>query len=173
LRNILPLFLFGVAVLLIYLALGHWYNSFGHEAFNIGSYSTLKLRRPVEPSNVLKAFHGFIWLLRWFVVPVFAWPLASEVANRGWSGFTSHAFQRSKKLLFWPEAGLSLLVAIYLPFQLFFWIPHTTSFSLQVVSVALRIGLGYLLFTAGLLAVEFFTSSGKPRETQPSTAVSP
>jgi hypothetical protein len=173
LRNLLPLILLTIVVALIYAALHHFYISFGHEAFNIGSYSTMKLRRPVEPAKVLQGFHIFIWLLRWFVVPVFALPLAAEVADRGWSGFTVNAFRRSRKFLFWLEAGVLLVAAIHLPLHLFYWIPKAPSFALEVVSVTLRIGLGYLLFTAGLLAAEYFTSAGNPRVTQPNTAVSP
>jgi hypothetical protein len=173
LRNILPLLILGIVIILIYVALNYFYNSFGHEAFNIGSYTTMKLRRPVEPTKVLIAFHIFIWILQWFVVPILAFPLAAEVANKGWSGFNSSAFHRSKKFLFWIEAAVILVAATHLPLHLFFWIPKMSSFPLEVVSVTLRIGIGYLLFTAGLLAVEYFTASGNPPVTQLNTAPSP
>ncbi len=173
LRHLLPLFLFTIFVLLLYMGLLYLYNSFGHEAFVIGSYSTMKLRRPVQPSNVLKAFRVFIWVLRWIVVPVFALPLAAEIANSGWAGLSRAAFWRSKKVLFWIEVGILLVSAVHVPLHLFFWVPKMPDFSSEVVSVVARLGLGYLLFTAGLLALEFFTSAGKPRETQLSTAVSP
>ncbi len=173
LKSLPPLFLLGLAAFGIYLLLRHFYNSFGHQAFNIGSYSTMKLRRPVEPTKVLQAFHVFIWILEWIVVPVFALPLAAEVANNGWSGFTFGAFRKSKKWLYWVEAGILVVAAIHLPLHLFFWIPKVSSFSLEVISVAARLGLGYLLFTGLLLAVEYFTSAGSPRVTQPNTVVSP
>ncbi len=173
LRNLVPLFLLSVVVMLIYWALRHFYYSFGHEAFTIGSYSTMKLRRPVEPTRVLQAFHIFIWVLQWLVVPVLALPLAAEVANQGWAGFRGAAFQRSKKVLFWVEAGVLLLAAIYLPWHLYYWIPKMPNFSMEVVSVVVRVGVGYLIFTGGLLAVEYFTSAGSPRVTQPSTVPSP
>jgi hypothetical protein len=163
LKSIAPLFVLGIAVVLVYIALNYFYNSFGHEAFNIGSYSTMKLRRPVEPTKVLTAFHVIIWILQWFVVPILALPLAAEVANRGWAAFTPAAFHRSKKILFWIEAGVILVAATHLPLHLFFWIPKMSSFSLEVISVTVRIGLGYLLFTAGLLAVEYF-AAGHPAQ---------
>lgn len=173
LRHLLPLFILVLVVLLIYVALWRVYYSFGHEAFNIGSYTTMKLRRPVAPNNVLKVFQGFIWFIRWFVVPVLAFPLASEIANEGWSGFRFAAFKRSKKILFWLEAGVLTVAAVHLPVHLFLWVPTVSSFSLEVVSVIARLGLGYLLFTGCFLALEFLTSSGNPRSTQVSTAVSP
>jgi hypothetical protein len=173
LRNLVPLFLLGVVVLCLYLALWHFYYSFGHEAFNIGSYSTMKLRRPVAPNNVLKAFQAFIWFLRWFVVPVLAFPLASEIAQKGWSGYSLAPFKRSKKVLYWLEAGLLTVAAVLVPLYLVLWIPTMSSFSMQVFSVVARFGLGYLMFTGGLLALEFVTSAGSPPVTQLSTAVSP
>jgi len=173
LRHLLPLFVLSLGVLLLYLALQHVYYSFGHQAFNIGSYTTMKLRRPVAPNNVLKAFHFFIWLLRWFVVPVLTLPVASEVSSHGWSGFNWAAFQKCKSILYWLEASLLLLAATHIPLHLFYWIPKVPNFSLEVLSVIVRMGLGYLIFTAGLLAVEFFTSAGKPPTTQLSTTPSP
>jgi hypothetical protein len=173
LRHLLPLFFLSVLVLLVYLALAYFYDSFGHEAFTIGSFGTMKLRRPVEPNNVLQAFHFFIWLLRWFVVPVMTLPLASEIANRGWPGFNLVAFKRSRNVLFWIQAGLLTVAAVHLPLHLFLWVPKMSSFSMEVISVMARLGLAYLLFTAGLLALEFVTSAGMPPVTQPSTVGSP
>jgi hypothetical protein len=173
LRHLLPLFLFSWFVLLVYVGLQHLDESFGHQAFVIGSYTTMKLRRPVAPNNVLKTFHLFIWLVRWVGVPVLALPLAAAIASNGWTGLNRSALRRSRKLLFWIEAGVLTSAAVYLPLHLFFWVPKMPSFSLEVASVMARVGFGYLLFTAGWLAVEFFTSSGKPRDTQASTAVSP
>ena len=173
LRHLLPLFILSIVVFFVYMALWHFNDSFGHQAFNIGSYSTMKLRRPVAPNNVLKAFHIFIWIMRWIVVPVLAFPLAAAVAYSGWQGFRLAAFRRSKKVLFWIEAGVLLVAATHLPLHLYFWVPKMSSFSMEVVSVTARFSIAYLLFTAGLLAVEFFTSAGIPRTTQVSTVVSP
>jgi hypothetical protein len=173
LHNLLPLFVLSALVFAVYMLLWHFYESFGHSAFNIGSYSTMKLRRPVEPTGVLRAFHGFIWFLRWLVVPFLAIPLASEVANRGWSGFGLTAFRRSRLFLFWIEAGVLAVAAVHLPLHLFLWVPTMPNFSMEVLSVIVRLGFGYLLFTVGLLVLEFLTSAGSPRSTQVNTVGSP
>ena len=170
LQSVLPLLLLAGLVLLLYLALQRFYNSFEHQAFVIGSYSTMKLRRPVEPQSVLNVFHGIIWLLRWFVVPALAWPLAAEIAERGWSGYSMSAFRKRRRFLFWIQTGIFSLLAVLVPMRLFFWIPDTPGFGWELVSVMARLGCGYLLFTGGLLAVEYFTSAGRPRVTQLSTA---
>jgi len=171
LRNLAPLFVLAVVVLLIYAALQHFYYSFGHEAFTVGSYSTMKLRRPVEPGKVLTAFHVFITLMRWLFVPAFALPLAAEVANNGWAGFRAGAFRKLRKFLYWLKVFV-ILVSIRSTLELFSWIPKMPNFSMEVVSVIARFGLGYFIFTLFLLVLEL-TASGNPRVTQPSTVPSP
>jgi hypothetical protein len=173
LRHLLPLFVLTAFVVFLYLTLAQIYDAFGHEAFTIGSYSTMKLRRPVPPGSILKAFHSFIWIIEWIVVPVLTLLLASEVAEKGWAGFRVAAFRRSRDVWFSLRAAFLVVAAVHLPVHLYISIPTVSNFSLQMVSFVARIGLGYLLFTAGFLAAEFVASAGMPPDTQPSTVVSP
>src|SRR6185437_1486561 len=68
LRHLLPLFVLALAAAVIYGLLAWWHDSFQHNAFVIGSYTTMKLRKPVPPSSVERGFHALIWILRWIVV---------------------------------------------------------------------------------------------------------
>jgi hypothetical protein len=169
LRHLLPLFVLALVVAVIYGLLAYWYGSFAHSAFMIGSSATMTIRKPVSPARVLQWFHALIWLLRWIVVPVLAFPLAAQIATRGWSGFR----WTGTRIVYWLATCALLLCAVWVPFKLLNWVPRPSAFSLQMASFTARIGLGYLLFVAGLLALEFFTSAGKPRLSQSSTAGSP
>ena len=166
LRRLPRLFLLAVAVALIYGLLSYCYGAFDHMAFVIGSAATMTLRKPVPPARVLACFHAFIWLLRWVAVPVLVLPLAARIVSK-----TSPHLTR--RWPYWIAVGALLLCAIWVPLRLLDWIPKAETFGMQVASFAARIGFGYLLFVAALLALEFFTSVGKPRSSQPSTAVSP
>jgi hypothetical protein len=172
LRHLAPLFLLAIAAALIYGVLAWWHDRFAHNAFVIGSYATMKLRKPVAPSGVLRAFYVFIWLLRWMIVPVLLFPLAAGVASGGWSGFRLRVARRAR-WFYWLEVCALLLCAVWVPLKLANWVPHTERFALQLVSFLSRLGVGYLLFVAALLALEFVTSAGRPRTSQPSTAGSP
>jgi hypothetical protein len=172
-RRLLPLLVLAAAVAIVYGVLARWHASFQHPAFVIGSAATMTLRKPVSPNRVLAGFHALIWLLRWIVVPVLAFPLASRIVVEGWSAFRWRSFVLSRRWLYWFEVCALLLCAIWLPLWLLRWIPKTTAFDVQMTSFAARIGVGYLLFVAALLALEFFTSSGKPRSSQPITTFSP
>jgi hypothetical protein len=173
LRHLLPLFVLALAAAIIYGLLAWWHDSFQHNAFVIGSYSTMKLRKPVPPSAVERGFHAFIWILRWIVVPVMLLPLAAAAARDGWRGLRWQSLRPGRRVVYWIEVVALLLVAIWVPLKLIDWIPHVSSFGAQVASLVVRMGLGYLLFVAALLSLEFFTSSGRPRATQASTASAP
>jgi hypothetical protein len=172
-RHLPPLLTLAIGAVIIYGLIAYWHDSFGHKAFVIGSYATMKLRKPVPPSGVQRAFFVLIWLLRWVVVPVFLLPLAGTVAARGWSGFRLAALRRSKQFVWWIQVCALLLLAILVPLEILAWVPKFNPFAIQMLSFIARIGAGYLLFVAALLALEFFTSAGKPRFSQPSTVSSP
>ncbi len=146
---------------------------FGHSAYVIASYTTMKTRKPVAPTSIAMLFHAAVSLCRWIVIPALAFPLAAALAVHGWSGWRLRFLHRSRSWLYWIEVGLLLAAAIWLPLHLFFWIPALETFAGQMASFLLRTGAGYLLFVGSVLAVEFLTSSGSPCVTQESTAVSP
>ncbi|MBV9156110.1 MAG: hypothetical protein JO097_07590, partial [Acidobacteriaceae bacterium] len=110
LRNLLPLFVLCLAAVIIYGLLMYWRNHFGHSAFVIGSYATMKLRKPVAPSGVLLGFHVLIWLLRWLVAPSLLLPVAASVAVSGWVGF-ARPWKRGNQLLYWIEVCALLVCA--------------------------------------------------------------
>jgi hypothetical protein len=172
-RHLLPLLTLAVTAAAIYVLLAWWRDSFQHRAFVIGSYTTMTLRKPVSPSAVERWFHAFIWILRWVIVPVFFLPLAAGAALEGWAGIRWHSLRPLRRVTYWLEAAALLLCAIWVPLKLVHWVPHIDSFSGQVASLVVRLGMGYLLFIAALLSLEFFTSSGRPRVTQVNTASTP
>jgi len=172
-RNLLPLLAVAFFAAIVYGLLAYVYDKFEHNAFLIGSYATMRTRKPVAPQRVLHWYHVLIWILRWLVVPVFLFPLTAAVARVGWSGFRLHSFGRSRSILYWAEVCLLLLLAIAVPLRLMNWIPAFSKFAMQMASLLGRMGLGYLLFVAALLAIEFLTSRGKPRLSQPNTVASP
>jgi hypothetical protein len=166
LRRLPWLFALAVVAGIVYAVLSYCYDAFDHSAFVIGSWLTMTLRKPVPPSRVLACFHGLIWILRWIVVPALALPIAARIISN-----TSPRL--NPRWLYWLAAGALLLTAVWVPLRLLDWVPKVNGFGAEAASFLARIGAGDLLFVAALLALEFFTSSGKPRVTQPSTAVSP
>ncbi len=146
----------------------------GHTAFLIGSYATMSSRRPVAPSTISRVSDLLIALLQWMVLPTLLFPRAAAVARLGWAGLRLGASnQRRRWWVYAIEVAVLLLCAFWVPLQLFFWIPKLESFSGQMLSLALRVGAGYLLFVGALLGVAFFTAAGKPVEIQPKTVPSP
>jgi hypothetical protein len=173
LRHLLPLLVLAIVVAGVYGLLAHWYDSFAHIAFLIGSWATMLLRRPVAPERVLDWYHILLWVLRWVVIPVIALPLASRIAVAGWEGFHWSSLGRSRRVVYWLELCVLLLCAAWVPFKLLRWIPGSGAFPLEMASFVARFGLAYLLFVSAVLALEFLTSVGRPRFSHPNTISSP
>ena len=172
-RHLLPLFVLALFAVALYWLLNYLHGHFGHQAFIIGSYATQKTRQPVSPTKILIAYHVFIGILECLVVPVLLLPLASSVAWEGWRGFTTRAFRRSRRPRYWLQTAVLIFITLYLPWRLINWIPRVPGFGAEFISFLVRFGIAYLLFAAGLLALEYFTSAGKPRSTHPITVASP
>lgn len=158
LRNLLPLFMLAVVVVIVYGLLSWWRDYSAQPAFKIASYLTLKLRKPLKPASVLAVFNGVLWIVRWVILPVVLLPLAANVANNGWRGYRP-AFPRY--WLYWIEVVALLLCGIWLPLKLITWVPTFTSFGMQMTSFLFRLFIGYLLFVAALLLLELFTNRVK------------
>jgi hypothetical protein len=132
--------------------------------------SILHLR--IKTSTATATGRGIVWLLLWVVLPVLLLPMLAAISDSGWRGFRAIG-SKSRKWLFWIEAPVLLLLAVRLPMFLLSWIPRVRGFRMEAFSFGVRAGLAYLLFGAGWLTLAFVTSGGRPRLTQPNTAVPP
>ena len=172
LRHLAPLVLAAVATVALYGFLAWWDSYSSQPALRIASWLTLRLRKPVKPAAVLQVFQAVLWMVRWALLPAELLPLASGVASRGWRGFGEFGWRRHSRL-YRLAVPLLLLAGLWLPFRLLAWRPRMPAFAWEMVSFALRIGAGYLLFVAVGLALAYGTSRGRPAVSQPITAPSP
>ncbi len=171
--NLPALFALGLFTIALYGGLIWLGYHFVGAAYTLGSASTLQFKRPVSPRAVERFFSIALLIVQWVAAPVLLLPLARSIAVDGWRGWQLRSLRRSRRVMYWIEVAALLFIGLWLPFRLFFWTPKIDSFGGQFWSLAGRMAAGYLLFVVALLLIEFFTSAGKPRETQPSTVVSP
>ena len=154
----------------LYYLLSRWDDYSTQPAFNVSSWLTMKMRKPVRPNSVFRIFHAVTWIVSWVVVPVLLLPWLASVCGAGWAGFRRRI---ATTRTYWWQAPLLLICALWLPFQILNWVPHVGSFSLEVVSFSIRLLVAYLLFLAAWLALAFLTSRGKPVLSQPVTVATP
>ncbi len=178
LRNVLPLAAAAVGIAVLYWLLSLWQDFSKEPAFQLASFLTLTLRKPVKPESVLKAFDAVLFLIRWVALPVPLLPMLAAIALDGWSGFapvrsSGKPRRGGKNWWYWLAAPLLLLAALLAPFAILDWKPKMANFSMEMVSFSLRAAAAYLLFAGGWLLLAFATCAGRPSFTQPSTAVSP
>ncbi len=172
LRHLAPFFAAVVLVGALYWLLAQWAGYSGTPALRIASWCTLKLRKPVKPAAVLRVFNFVLMLVRWMVIPVYVLPMFSGVAARGWRGFGEFARLR-RNHFYWIAAPLLLVCALAVPSLLIGWVPLTSSFAIEMVSLAVRGALAYLLFLCSWIFLASLTSAGKPAPAQFKTAGSP
>jgi len=144
LRNLLPILVVVCAALALYLLLEQWAAYSEQPAFRIGSWLTLKVRKPVKPASVLWVFNAVLWIVEWVIIPVFLLPVAASAAIRGWRGLRPRAPQAR----YWILCPVLLLLALWVPQRLIGWTPYHGAFGLEMASFILRIMVAYVLFTA-------------------------
>jgi hypothetical protein len=171
-RNLLPLALLALAVVVVYFLLARWADYSSTPASTVASYLTLKIRKPVRPAAVLRVFNVALWLVRWVAIPVLLLPILSAIASRGWSGYRAWGTLH-RTWLYWIEVPVLLVCALWVPLKLLGWVPGVNGFSTEMASFVLRAGIAYLLLVTAWLLLAFVTSAGKPRFTQPKTLASP
>jgi hypothetical protein len=171
-RHLLPLIAVTVALLVLYQLVSRLADYSSQPAFQIASWLTLKLRKPIKPSTVQRVFNAGFWLIRWVLIPVPLLPMIAGVAVHGWAGFGQFGKLAGRRL-YWLEAPVLLLAALWAPLELMGWVPTVGSFTMEIVSFSVRLLVAYLLFVGSWLLLAFLTSAGKPVLTQSKTAVSP
>jgi hypothetical protein len=170
LRHLPPLLLLATGAFALYVWLTAWNPS--PTILSIASFLTMTFQKPVRPGVLLQIWQVLLWLLLWCVLPVLLLPLASGIAHRNWRGFGEFGAQL-RDWKYWLLIPVILLGGIWLPLWLIGWVPVRGAFALELASLILRFGVGYLLFVAACLALAFVTSRGRSVLSQPSTVSSP
>jgi hypothetical protein len=172
LRRLPALIAAALAVLVVYAVLAWLAGALNGPGFKLASWLTMTLRKPVRPNTVQRVMRSIFWVIRWMVLPLLFLPMLAAIASRGWRGFRAVGGGMWRRL-YWVKVPVLVVLAVWVPLKLLGWVPQVKGFRLEMTSFVARVGLAYLLFVAGWLALAFVTSAGKPVRTQPSTVPSP
>jgi hypothetical protein len=160
LRHMAPFLAAVILIAAVYWLLAQWASYSATPALRIASWCTLKLRKPIKPATVLRAFDLVLALVRWMVVPVFVLPMFSGMAARGWRGAAEFG-RRRRSRFYWFAVPVLLVCALGIPWQLVGWVPRVPNFTLEMLSFMVRAAAAYLLFIAGWMFLASVTSGGK------------
>jgi hypothetical protein len=122
-------------------------------AFQLASWLTLHLRKPVKPAAIARIVQALFWIVRWVLLPVAFVPALSAIAARGWS-----IRRGTYSWKYWLAAPLLLLAGLQLPLVLLRWIPPFDAFAMQFASFSVRGAVAYLLFVGAALGLAFVTA---------------
>lgn len=114
------------------------------------SLLTFKIRKPFNPDTVSRIFRTILWIVKWFIVPVFL-------------------FGEWRRPKFWVVCAGVLLVGWYVPQRLVYWTPDFKTTTAEVISVVLRWSMAYVLATAAWLFLLRESPERHPSAIQAST----
>jgi hypothetical protein len=124
------------------------------------------LRKSVNPRTTISLASAVIWFAFYVLWPILALPIGGQVASRGLLGFVStSAFRPIAHLRFWIMYAACFLLGAYIPYKLAWMIPTEPSpLSSQEMSMAIRLGVGYLLLVTAwlVLCAAIVRASGGP-----------
>jgi hypothetical protein len=171
LRHLPALFALAVIAIVLYWLLSVVNGMLGQPAFQLASWLTMTIRKPVPPPRILAWFHGVVWLVQWLVLPAIFVPAAAKLAAEGFGSIRN--FVEKPRLLRSLTVFVLLLGAVWAPMKLLAWVPEMPNFAAEMGSFLVRAAIAYLLFAGLLLVLERAMSSGSPSLTQRSSSATP
>jgi len=112
-------------------------------------------RRNVSPRSTITLVSALLWFLFYFVWPILFLPVGVQTATAGLRGlFAKRAWRSIREVRFWVTYAVCFLCSAYIPYKLAWMIPTKASPLLaQEWSMAVRLGIGYLLLVTGWLVL--------------------
>ncbi len=165
--------LFLLALLSVGLYAGvNWIDArLGNPSFQLASWLTMTIRKPIAPGSVLAVFQGIVWLVRWLILPAVLVPAAARVSVSGLRGLPG--LVSIPRFVVAVKIFVLLLGAIWVPMRIMAWVPKMPNFAAEMASFLMRGALAYLLFAGLLLVLERATAAGNPALTQRSNSAMP
>ncbi len=106
------------------------------------------------PKQVFHAADWILWFLLWVLVPAVWLPIATTVAA---AGFRLKRMARSLRVLrrpaYWLWFCALMLVGVYVPYKLVWWIPDLSDLRRQAWSMGLRFFLAYVILISAWIAL--------------------
>jgi len=126
------------------------------------------MRSAIAPAPAFTAMQWLVLFLQFVLWPILALPVGAQVAAKGFRGFISTAaFRPIREVRYWLTYAVCFVTGAYVPYLLAWMLPRKPSpMSTQTWSMALRLGLGYLLLvTAWLVLCAAIMRASKGGET--------
>jgi hypothetical protein len=117
------------------------------------------------PRNIMNDLNWLLALVVFFVMPAIWIPIAMTVSS---VGVQPQHLVRSRRVwrrpLYWLWLALLVLVAVYVPYRLVWWVPELPTLRQQLWSMGARFLLGYLVDVTAFLAAVWMVGLYTGRE---------
>lgn len=117
------------------------------------------------PKEVFHTADRVLWFLLWVLVPAVWLPIATTVAA---AGLRVKRMVRSLRVLrrpaYWLRFCVLMLVAVYVPYRLVWWIPDLSDLRKQAWSMGLRFFVAYVILISAWIALVLVVGTRVERE---------
>jgi hypothetical protein len=124
-----------------------------------------KLNGGPPPRNIMNDLNWLLLVVIFYIMPALWLPIATTVAA---SGVHPTHIARSRRVwkrpLYWFWLAILLLVGIWVPYKLVWWIPSLQTLRQQTWSVGGRFGLAYFVAISAFIVVVWVTGIYTERE---------
>jgi hypothetical protein len=113
------------------------------------------MRKQVSPRSTISVTSTLIGFIVFFLWPILFLPVGVTTASMGLRGmFTAQAWRPLRDIHFWITYAVCFLIGAYVPYKLAYMTPtHSSPLTAQTWSMAVRLGVGYLLVVTMWLVV--------------------
>jgi hypothetical protein len=109
--------------------------------------------RFASPRHLTQYAEWLLWFLILVVVPAIWLPIATTVAVTGFGKGLARSWHVLKRPMYWVWFCFFVLVGVYLPHKLIWWIPALDNLRKQAWSMSLRFLVAYLLLITAWIAL--------------------
>jgi hypothetical protein len=117
------------------------------------------------PRTVSHAADWVLWFLLWVLLPAIWLPIATTVAA---AGFRLNRMARSLRVLrrpvYWLWFCVLMLLGVYVPYKLVWWIPDLSDLRRQAWSMGLRFFVAYVILITAFVALVLVVGTRTERE---------
>jgi len=109
--------------------------------------------RLASPRQLTRGADALLWLCILVVVPGIWLPVATTVSAKGFAKGLWRSWRVLKRVMYWVWFCLLVLVGVYIPYKLVWWIPNADTLRKQAWSMGLRFFAAYVLLITAWIAL--------------------
>ena len=121
--------------------------------------------RFASPRQFTQYAEWLLWFIILVIVPAVWLPVATTVAATGFEKHVTRSWRALKRAMYWVWFCVLVLIGVYIPYKLIWWIPNVDDLRKQAWSMGLRFFAAYSVLITAWIALVWMVGVRTERET--------